>query len=123
MMSRSLWRGFDPPTTRPLPRSRNRLKKSNVHYLFFVRNMFFLYLKDMFLRDAILGFMAAIRKTGAQVASAKALRCAPLWRFHSNQCTIHKSLSYVHVLWAHSHDRKTRSVSRRDLAGAPVTRR
>ena len=40
-MSRSLWRGFDPPTTRPLPRSRNRLKERNVHYLFFVRNMFF----------------------------------------------------------------------------------
>ena len=40
-MSRSLWRGFYPPTTRPLPRSRNRLKEHNVHYLFFVRNMFF----------------------------------------------------------------------------------
>ena len=40
-MSRSLWRGFDPPTTRPLPRSRNRLKNSTVHYLFSVRNMFF----------------------------------------------------------------------------------
>ena len=40
-MSRSLWRGFYPPTTRPLPRSRNRLKECNVHYLFFVRNMFF----------------------------------------------------------------------------------
>lgn len=40
-MSRSLWRGFDPPTTRPLPRSRNRLKKKAVHYLFSVRNMFF----------------------------------------------------------------------------------
>ena len=41
MMSRSLWRGFYPPTTRPLPRSRNRLKERNVHYLFSVRNMFF----------------------------------------------------------------------------------
>src|ERR1051326_4504946 len=40
MMSRSLWRGFDPPTTRPPPRSRNRLKEINVHYLFSVRNMF-----------------------------------------------------------------------------------
>src|SRR5262245_31200872 len=58
MMSRSLWRGFDPPTTRPLPRSRNRLKESNVHYLFYVRNMFFYYLQDIFCKGTTTDLIA-----------------------------------------------------------------
>jgi hypothetical protein len=40
MMSRSLWRGFYPPTTRPLPRSRNRLKECT---LFVLRSQYVLF--------------------------------------------------------------------------------
>src|SRR5262245_61262950 len=110
MMSRSLWRGFDPPTTRPLPRSRNRLKESNVHYLFSVRNMFFYYLQDIFCKSTTTDLVALPH-------------CDPsFWRFHPNQCTIQMLPFHHHALAGSSHDWKTRSVSRGNLAGAPAAR-
>lgn len=41
-MSRSLWRGFDPPTTRGSRGAVDSMMRETVHYLFLVRNMFFL---------------------------------------------------------------------------------
>src|SRR5262245_25307864 len=111
MMSRSLWRGFDPPTTRPLPRSRNRLKESNVHYLFSVRNMFFYYLQDIFCKS-----------TTTDLVALPPLRSFVLALPSKPMHNLDVAISPPCALAGSSHDWKTRSVSRGNLAGAPAAR-
>src|SRR6188508_700007 len=124
MMSRSLWRGFDPPTTRPLPRNRNRLKESTVHYLFSVRNMFFYCLQEKFIRmQSQIAFSSPLR---SPIPSLQAALPCDLCFGASVSIQINARFKCcsptTNALADLSHDRKTRSVSRRNLAGAPVAR-
>src|SRR5262245_48254503 len=58
----------------------------------------------------------------ASGAPAPLIGLPVLWRFHSNRCTIQMLPFHQHALAGSSHDWKTRSVSRGNLAGAPVAR-
>ena len=105
-MSRSLWRGFDPPTTRPLPRSRNRLKAGNVHYLFSVRNMFFCYLKNIFCNCTTTDLVARPRPTYCDpllwcfIQTDAQSRCCPFTNIHLRARTmIGKRVQFHEETW------------------------